>query len=328
MKMLSLLVSVILVVGTSISTAQQGPESLPIGEQFLGQSLVVSAGIALGDLSAGFPTVGGADETYAGGGLQLATEKLLRQLAEKFQPPVGKEGAGYMLFVSVDTRGGNSPVASQDIPAFPGTFKLRDGRIPSELLTVKLSYQAYISSDVTGMKGVLLVVRKDGEEILREVSENGVADKTCTLYPGNGNYYGPDVLQLHTRYVVPEVREPGIEGEVTVYLSVDHSVWATYDLLTGKKLASSEPTPPPPLVLTIRQLTGSTVTLLSKKSEKSSVIRIEVAGPVGATTVLEFDSGTGEWQTLGTVAIDHSGSGFLDTETAEGFRLYRAVQLK
>lgn len=315
------------VVGTSTSTAQQIPESLPIGEGFPGEGLTVLAVIAaLDDSGLQFTPTDQTYISYSGGGLQSVAEKLLGQIAKSFQPPAGKEGADYVLGVQVDV--GVWPIASEGIPTFPGTFKLRDGRIPSELLTVRLQYQSYMPSRVPGLKGALLVVRQNGEEILREVSENGVADKTCTLYPANDPNFDPNVLLLHSRYIVPERREPGIEGEVTVYLSSDHKVFATYDLLTGKKLASSEPTPPPSLVLTIRQVTGSTVTLLSKKSEKTAVIRIGVTGPVAQVVGVEFNSGTGEWQTLGTVPLDHSGSGFLDTETAEGFRLYRAVRLE
>lgn len=209
-------------------------------------------------------------------------------------------------------------------------FRLQNGKVPAEVLTVNhIGYQPYMPASVPGLKGVLLVVRKNGVEILREESPNGVWDKTCTLYPGNGAHYGPDVLQLKTEYVVPEKRESGVEGEITLYLTTDKSVWAKYDLETGTKLASSEPEPSAPavpltLAISLVQLdeTGR-IALLSKKSLRWG-LKLSVRGSRGKSATVEYaDAIGGKWTALTKLDLTYGSGEFVEPLPPAPTRFYR-----
>ena len=308
MKVLNFFFAVIMLAVTTVSAASvRIPDTLPYGKNFPGDGVTVAGGITLWDPPAGNPTVGWKTLPYKGnGGFESAAREVIQQLVETFRAPQGKEAADYTLFVDVDIIGvdldGNEtlwPLGNRRLPTWPETFKLESGKIPSKLLDdTRIGYQPYIPAYVRGLKGVLLVIRKSGKEVLREESPNGVWDKTCSQYLGNGGDDGPDVLELKTEYAVPEKRESGIDGEVTVYLSSDHSVWATYNL-DGEKLASSEP---PPIRLSYRlvKLTATELALQNKRSEVPTLgLEMTVTGPPDALISVEYTKGLlGEWTSL------------------------------
>lgn len=336
-RFLAVLVTVFVVGVSTFATDIRIPESLAIGEGFPGEGVVVSASISVwvpkgqdpyNDYGY-FSGIKGNEVPYNGGGLQSVAENVLRQLAEEFVPSAGAENRDYWLSLYIGKDFGvytGKPVANQQIPGFPNTFKLRNGKIPEELLKVELTYQSYISYDVPGLKGALRVLWWYGEEVVREESENGVWDKTCTLYPANNPYFNPDVLYMHSRDIVPEIRQDGIEGEVTIYLSSDKSIWATYDILTGKKVASSEALVPLVLAYSLVQVDegGRLAVQTVKSSAVRTGIKLRLSGPAGKSAVIEYaDRLGGSWQELTAVPLTYGSAELVDVPPS-GIRFYRA----
>jgi hypothetical protein len=314
-KMKILLITLAFVVGALEASAQL-PEKLGVGSNFPPSKTLVSTYLGAPELGEWSTyTQNWYDATQ--GSLEQFVQVQLGALADFVAPP-GTESSDYYIELSVDTHLGRhtydiQPVAHELIPSWDGTFRLTQGkdggwRVPPNLLEVKLSYQTYMPYRVTGLSNVVLVVAYTDGSLTREVSENGVADSTCSLYPGGGAYYGPDILQLHTWAVVPEKRREDITGG-SVTLALGDGSSASYDLLTGERA---------PCVL---RMTRDTVP--GPRQQLVPGVRLTVSGPVGRNVLIEYAEALGSgWNTLTTLTITTGTATCLETNLVTQ-RFYR-----
>lgn len=291
----------------------------------------------------------------AGADLQAVAQKAWEGLVSRFVPKAGTEGWDYQGRVEVDTflgetdaHSGYQTVGCIGIPnnSVVATFKLAeiDGRwtIPENLRTlnpIATGYPSYIPCYVGGLKSAAISVTnvwggadmrgiwETGTNVMRYLSPNGVEDPDCTLYPLGSAYYGPDILQLETRIVVPEIRAwsgwywlPGSSATATLTLTNNES--ATYDLLTGKKVAGTQP-----LTLSIRPAASVTPNASPGKalSTGSVPISLSVSGPPGVISIECAASPAGPWvQLLNVTSFGTAPVGATDSGAPPGGRFYRA----
>ena len=119
----------------------------------------------------------------------------------------------------------------------------------------------------------------------------------------------------------PDFRTP--TGYETLWFGEDESVWAVYDLATGRMIGSSLP-PAEPLRLVI-----APVVQVSEASTESlqppKAVRLSVTGPAGVTAVLEStDSVGGQWTSVHEMVLVAGTNSFVDEVSSTTItRLYR-----
>ena len=337
-RFFTVLVMVGFVVGASEPQQKiQVPGSLEIGTAFPGKDVWIDITIGWND-----PT-NSMDPLYTNvlygvemGKIEDSSLEQVRRLAKRFVMPVGAESYDYWISVGVykhlttlDGEEAQIPIAGN----FPGwnpepTFRLENlnGKwvIPEKAISkVVVGYQlSGIRAYVPGLSQVEVVVEDEfGVEKSREISENGITDKTCSQYPGGSAYLGPDWLEVPLGIAYPTYYEGHRDyslpkGYYLLKFGNDKALWAKYDLETGRKIGSNEPkvepTPLVPVQLSPLQLEISLVDLadirlagFSKKNSASrSGLKLLVKGPSGRSVVLEYaDAINGGWKKLTDVSL-------------------------
>ncbi len=291
------------------------PDSLGIGENFPPKNLWLDCAVFRKYTDSfgrtGFSRVSGtfAPIDPSKGNLTEIASDALANLAWSFKPS-GGGAEEYQIGISLRAELAPKKLqafASQRIPGAQNSFKLRDGKIPEELLKVHLGYQDYLPYYVPGLTEVTVTVRsilvENGVEVHRgtiydATSSNGVSDPTCNLYVGQPSYFGPDVLQLQSFFVVPEQIRNALgkmerrEGEITLRAG---AFWKRYDLSTGVRIASSEDAVPPRLSIAPVILEASRQALITPVTG----VKISITAALGAVVTIEYaDAIGGPWKVL------------------------------
>ncbi len=310
------------------------PKYLPIGTAFPPENTKMRIGIMYEDptnSADGFAT----NVMYSKemGTLEEAVKRELAKLVELYVPDPGTETLNRMIDVAIEHY-----VPETELEGYTKWFPIGGSYLMSNVsklvqvngrwtfsqkaLDLKISYQSYLGIYAGGLSEVERFQWTDEVAGLyyREFSPNGISDVTCSQYPGGVAYDGPDMLQMPIGFAYPEyyAREyPGYiqpSGYYKLYFGLNKSVWAKYDLETGRMLDTNLPKPVT-LRLNIELVNLESVKLTGLSSRKSALgkgIKLSVVGSPGQSGVIEYSDTIGVWQKLVDVSLVYGSTEYVD----------------